>query len=716
MHRIYRGQQGKLWFAGLSGDHRRESARNPGAFVYENGEIHRWEHSDGLPHQRVYAITEVPDGTIWFGTYNGIGKWKNGEWKHLAQHPRAGWRYVRSIARHSDGNVYFGMDISTARGLGVIDKYDSVRYIDPSQGLPSDQVREVKTDSSGRLWITTTNGLACLSNGHWLVFNQNIGMKSSDLWPIFPSDDGLYIGTTASGWAVLDISRLQLYPPRLVIDKPVVEHDRTLIRWTPYTYMGNCPPENILTRYRIDLDEWSAWSREHRFERHNLAYGTHRLQVQAKGTYGQFAEAGLERVFNVPLPPLLRWYILGPLMILTLSLLLIGAMYYFRKRQLRLEIRNSEERYRLTTELMSDYAFLYSISEDGVWELAWMTDSFSRLTGYSVKEFSHRGFLRSYIHPEDIGIMVENRKKLLEGRRVHSEYRIYTQDRRMLWLVSDATPVADEESGRIVQVYGIARNNTMHKADEERMKSLAGELVQTEERERRRMATYLHDGISQSIALALMKLQNWQKREKKDEQMLDEVRDTLRGAIQDAHTLTFDLCPPIVHELNLAEALEWQIERMRKEYDLRIVTGFNGIDIRIAPELHVLLFRATRELIINAIKHAQASQVTVEIDPSVDGVKINVNDDGIGFARSASLKDGNGKSTARREGGFGLHNIQERLSDFSTKVHVQSDPERGSIVSLLVPWIMVESLEDTTTGQKSPLSVLSLTKDKGSTS
>jgi signal transduction histidine kinase len=233
----------------------------------------------------------------------------------------------------------------------------------------------------------------------------------------------------------------------------------------------------------------------------------------------------------------------------------------------------------------------------------------------------------------------------------------------------------DKERRRVEYIYGVVHDITPRKEAEHRLRSLAGELVQTEERERRRMATYLHDVIGQSLTLSYLKLHLWQKHERPDDPELDEIRGILDQVLQDAHSLTFDLCPPIIYELSLGEALAWLANQLRNQHKVPIHMEFCEEKVFVAQELHVLLFQAARELLVNAIKHANAEWLRLELC-RVDGrVRIVVSDNGVGFDPTTRSQFG---------GGFGLFNIRDRLSDFGAALDIDSVPGSGTQITILV--------------------------------
>ncbi|MCI0713030.1 MAG: PAS domain S-box protein [Chloroflexi bacterium] len=125
-------------------------------------------------------------------------------------------------------------------------------------------------------------------------------------------------------------------------------------------------------------------------------------------------------------------------------------------------LEESEARYRQVTELMSDYAFSVAVDEKGNQTLEWLTDSFTRITGYTHEEFSDPDLVREIMHPDDHALLMENRRLLAHGETVTGDYRLRIKDGRTLWLRIKRYPFVNEE-GRLVRSVGIARDVTDEK-------------------------------------------------------------------------------------------------------------------------------------------------------------------------------------------------------------------------------------------------------------
>jgi signal transduction histidine kinase len=241
--------------------------------------------------------------------------------------------------------------------------------------------------------------------------------------------------------------------------------------------------------------------------------------------------------------------------------------------------------------------------------------------------------------------------------------------------ISTGLRAIDEENKRIEAEKRL-------KTYQAKLKSLASELALAEERERHRIAAGIHDGIGQKLALAKMELQLLARPPGKSRipASLDSVCARIDEAIKDAHSLTFELSNPALYDLSFEAAIElWLLEQIQKKHGIKCTVIADEQALPLDENSKIVLFRALRELAVNAVKHAKATALTVTIEKLENSVQITCKDDGLGFAPPEA------GALPRDVGGFGLFNIKERLEYLGGGMKLQSAPGRGTLITLSLP-------------------------------
>jgi len=211
------------------------------------------------------------------------------------------------------------------------------------------------------------------------------------------------------------------------------------------------------------------------------------------------------------------------------------------------------------------------------------------------------------------------------------------------------------------------------------LRELAAVLSNTEERERRKIATYLHDQVSQSIAVLSLKIGALRSAARAEDAaiLIDEIDQLLSQTADDARSTTFDLSPPSLYELGLAKAITRLASRLSKKFSVEITVFDDGLDKPFNDDLGPLLYRFVRELLMNVVKHAQATEISVQISREDETAIIMVEDNGHGFD-STALVEGNAS-------GFGLYSISERTRAIGGEFAIQSALGEGTRACIRVP-------------------------------
>ena len=276
---------------------------------------------------------------------------------------------------------------------------------------------------------------------------------------------------------------------------------------------------------------------------------------------------------------------------------------------------------------------------------------------------------------------------LQNKRAVHCESKsVYTNH----YLEAIAFPLADDMAATIFL------DMTELKKSEEKLKEtkkellryramlreLATELTLSEETTRREIATDIHDSIGHSLLTLLMDLRNLQRNCDLSQTALDSVNNAIQVAermISESRHLIFELSPPILLEVGVAPAIEALADILLSPRGIKwtITTRGQEKDSMAEDAVSVILYRMSRELLINVLKHSKAKCVLISINHGPNSVQIVIEDDGIGLPEKFRL----GQNASS---GLGLFSIRERLIHIGGEMQIVSN-KAGTTVSLLAP-------------------------------
>ncbi len=149
------------------------------------------------------------------------------------------------------------------------------------------------------------------------------------------------------------------------------------------------------------------------------------------------------------------------------------------RKQMEQALRESEERYRILSELISDYAYSYRVEPDGSLVAEWITEqAYTRVTGYDFHK--EVGVPFSSFHPDDQDRARQDVLKVLEGHSTDSEYRYLTADGEERWLNTRRLPIWDEARERVVRLYGATSDITERKLAEEKVRESEDNLTEAQ--------------------------------------------------------------------------------------------------------------------------------------------------------------------------------------------------------------------------------------------
>lgn len=202
-------------------------------------------------------------------------------------------------------------------------------------------------------------------------------------------------------------------------------------------------------------------------------------------------------------------------------------------------------------------------------------------------------------------------------------------------------------------------------------KRLLNAIIKAEENERKRFAKDLHDGLGPLLSTVKMSLSALKQNnnDKAAQAILENTNMIINEAIISIKDISNNLSPHTLTNFGLVSALNNFINKINQTREININLTTNIIDERLKPDIEIILYRATCELINNTIKHANAKNVNINLLKHHKTLTLQYHDDGAGFDTDYLL---NGKTS-----GMGLSNIASRVKTINGIFIINSNVNEG---------------------------------------
>jgi two-component system, NarL family, sensor histidine kinase UhpB len=346
-------------------------------------------------------------------------------------------------------------------------------------------------------------------------------------------------------------------------------------------------------------------------------------------------------------------------------------------------LRRSEERLNLAL----------AASRMGVWEwevqtntIYWSPESFEI---FALESFT--GTLESFtkaMHPEDVPrVMAAAERALAEHSDFIAEFRIVRPDGELRWLSDHGRPSYDAD-GVPVRLAGTVQDITDRKLAEaklsllhEKLSDLSAHLETAREQERLSISREIHDEIGQTLTALKLDLAWVNNRilsgNSELAERLAEIRSGLDYLIAKAQHITAELRPPLLDNLGLVAAVEWQVRQFRRR---------SGIECRLVSSecigpLHggaaTAIMRILQEALTNILRHAQATLVQVCLSCTEETLELEVCDNGLGITPEELAS-----ATA-----FGVMGMYERARLCHGELEISGRQGQGTTLRLAIPLV-----------------------------
>lgn len=331
-----------------------------------------------------------------------------------------------------------------------------------------------------------------------------------------------------------------------------------------------------------------------------------------------------------------------------------------------------EDSYQLLIDAVQDYA-IFMLDPTGC--VASWNSGARKIKGYAPDEIIGRHFSIFYT-PEDVAADKPSRELALataQGRAEDQSWRV-RRDGSRFWADVTITAVRDS-SGTLLGFAKVTRDMTerMRLAELEHAIELSAQMQLTREYEQRRIARELHDDLGQQLAALKMGVAALEPRIAATSSSpaglaatrgLQEQIDSMMASLR---RIAANLRPPMLDDLGLAAALEWLVDDFTQRFHVSVTLDIDIDDADVTPFAAAALYRIVQEALTNVARHAQASEVVIEISSDANTCKIHIEDNG----RGTTMEE------AGKRGSFGLLGMRERVRQLRGTMTIDSAPGNG---------------------------------------
>jgi PAS domain S-box-containing protein len=374
-----------------------------------------------------------------------------------------------------------------------------------------------------------------------------------------------------------------------------------------------------------------------------------------------------------------KWYIIGGFSLILAEAVLIFGLLVQRARRKTAEegLQKSEARFSKVFRLSPMAKTLTRLRDEHCVDL---NEAFEHLSGWRRDEVLGRtpAEIGIWTDPDERRRFVEELERERHVRDHEAQFHTKSGEIRMVSRSSDLVEI----DGELCALTVIADITERKRADEQ-LQCLSGELLRSQDEERRRIAMDLHDSTGQDlVALATMLVQlrrSIPSSERKLRRLLSECKALADKCIRDVRTLSYVLHPPVLDASGLCDAVRDYVDGFAKRSGIHVELELPGRLGRMPRDVELALFRVVQEALTNIQRHSGSQQAKVRIHSNANPA-LEISDRGHG----ASAHSHGERGVPRFGMGVGISSMQERVRLIGGRLDIEST-NQGTTVRVTMP-------------------------------
>jgi signal transduction histidine kinase/ligand-binding sensor domain-containing protein len=661
------------------------------------------KEKSGLSSNNVYPLYQDPDGTIWSGAWRygserigGVDKFEDGVFKHFAGENEITSLSPNALFKDREGNLWIG-------ALGGLTKYKDGKFTryTPENGFPHGSVNAIAQTLDGTLWLATEEGLTSFRDNRFADFTTADGLPHSDLRNLYEARDGtLWIASMGGLGSYRDgkFAKYAEIPPVQI--RSIYEdadgalwfgtYDAGIFRYKNGAFKAITIKDGLSDQGAFQILEddfehfWISSNRGiYRVRRRELndfadgriasvtsvAYGVKDGMADAECNGGR-APAGFKSKKD-------------------------GTLWFPTQKGISVVDPKALPVDHVPPNVAVEYCLIDGKEAD-CRNIRMLPENDSleiKYTGLSFNKPEQTKFRYKLEGLDENWVNAGTRRRAYFTHLPPGEYsfKVSAASFDGVWNETGATLKISVTPPFyqtlwfgalcVVLVGGILFFGYRQRIQNLERKRAAQEefsqkLLESQERERQRIAAELHDGLGQDLLI----IKNWAllglKNGADSSRQLGEISETASAAINEVREIAYNLRPFHLDELGLTKAVESMLDRISKVSAIDFFWEMDVIDGFFPQEDEINFYRIVQECVNNIVKHSGASRASVKIERDDEGLRLSIRDNGKGFEPSlVALKRAS-------QSGFGLAGINERARILGGKLAINSDSGEGTLVKL----------------------------------
>ncbi len=594
-------------------------------------EIRQFGNKGARTRQYVYSIYEDHQGAIWMGDLFGLTRFKNGEFRNFTPSDGVPEKAIRAMAEDRDGVLCLG-----------VEQYGLMRWsggkfsvFSKREGLVDDRIWSLCADKAGTIWVGTYgSGLARFTHGHFDCLKNALPVR--EIASLIADDNGGLWAGTGQGLFCMRIEELNAMADGKLGQVSFRQFGPNDGMYTQECSGGHQPSVCKTPDGRL----WFA-----------TVGGVAIVDPANLGPEPSAPRVLVEQVRVDNVPAFASGMSNGPVIV-------PAGVHH-------LEIRYTG----ISFDDPKRIQFRYRLARTDVESAAqpWTDAGEQRVTQFEA------------VPPGMYLFQVSTRN----GEGIWSSDAAAVEITVLPEFWQRASFQAASISAAGLLLYGLyARRVSRFKRRQAEQAAFAVKLIESQERERKRLASELHDGLGQDLLIIKNRaalVLNDAVVSPPPLEVLREISAVASQAIAGAREISQNLRPYQLDHLGLAKALEGICRKVRQASPTKLTCEFREIDGIFTPEQEINIYRIVQEALNNIVKHAQATEGNIQMRRENGKAVLVIQDNGRGISPGAK------HASTELSGGLGFTSMRERVRMMGGKLELKSAPGAGTRISIELP-------------------------------